>query len=36
MRWQEGWESEVSVEMGGSDGFGWWKGLERRGEDDDG
>ena len=25
-----GWESEVSVEVRGSDGFSWWKGLERR------
>lgn len=31
-----GRESEVSVEVRGSDGFSWGKGLERRGEDDDG
>ena len=31
-----GWESEVSVEVRGSDSFSWWEGLERRREDDDG
>lgn len=31
-----GWESEVGVEVGGSDGFSWREGLEGRREDDDG
>jgi len=34
-RWIGGGETEVSVEMRGSDSFSWRKRLERRREDDD-